>query len=414
MGNEFCKGCQDNCLSGLLEQDFSKKNMPEENIIYINSEYMNDKTSPSILYTQNQLSNNNSVYIKGPLRRVNTTTVDKKKLNNIILNYYAKILVKYFRKFKFLKQKMLREIIIENYYISAPNSDLNNKSNNINKNSDILDIDISPNNNHVFLGHKFNMKKEGYGLEIYRDINARFFGYFKNGKKTGFCRFSIYNIENSFYYFGESLNNKISGYGYYENNKKGVKYEGQWKNSTRNGYGIEHYEEGSIYTGTFLNGKKDGIGVYKWIDKSSYEGEWTNNYINGYGKYIYSDGSVYTGSWYYNRMEGLGEYVFASKKSYFGYFKNNLKAGFGMLFNYQEKKAYIGFWEDNKQNGLGEFINDNRIIYGIWNNGKLIQKITSRVELFNKMTNIQKIYLNHFRSNNFSEFYQRITRLLSL
>ena len=25
MGNEFCKGCQDNCLSGLLEQDFSKK-----------------------------------------------------------------------------------------------------------------------------------------------------------------------------------------------------------------------------------------------------------------------------------------------------------------------------------------------------------------------------------------------------
>ena len=113
-------------------------------------------------------------------------------------------------------------------------------------------------------------------------------------------------------------------------------------------------------------------------------------------------------------MEGLGEYVFASKKSYFGYFKNNLKAGFGMLFNYQEKKAYIGFWEDNKQNGLGEFINDNRIIYGIWSNGKLIQKITSRVELFNKMTNIQKIYLNHFRSNNFTEFYQRITRLLSL
>ena len=70
---------------------------------------------------------------------------------------------------------MLREIVIENYYISAPNSDLNNKSNNINKNSDILDIDISPNNNHVFLGHKFNMKKEGYGLEIYSDINARFF-----------------------------------------------------------------------------------------------------------------------------------------------------------------------------------------------------------------------------------------------
>ena len=89
-------------------------------------------------------------------------------------------------------------------------------------------------------------------------------------------------------------------------------------------------------------------------------------------------------------MEGLGEYTFVSKKKYFGYFKNNLKTGFGMLFNSQEKKAYIGFWEDNKQSGLGMFINDNRVIYGIWNEGKLVQKILSRLELFNKMTNIQK------------------------
>ena len=411
MGNEFCKGCQDNCLSGLLEQDFSNKNRPEENIIYINSEYMNDKTSPSILYTQNQIIDNSRI---DTLRRINTTTVDKKKLNNIILNYYAKILVKYFRKFKFLKQKALREIIIENFYISPIKPEENTFRKNPNKNNDIIDIDICPNTNHVFLGHKFNYKKEGYGLEIYPDINARFFGYFKNGEKTGFCRFSIYNIENSFYFFGQALNNKISGYGYYENNKKGVKYEGQWKNSTRNGYGIEHYEEGSIYIGTFLNGKKHGIGVYKWKDKSSYEGEWTNNYINGYGKYIYSDGSVYNGAWYYNRMEGLGEYTFVSKKKYFGYFKNNLKTGFGMLFNSLEKKAYIGFWEDNKQSGLGMFINDNRVIYGIWNEGKLVQKILSRLELFNKMTNIQKIYLNHFRANSFSEFYQKITRLLSM
>ena len=259
MGNEFCKGCQDNCLSGLLEQDFSNKNRPEENIIYINSEYMNDKTSPSILYTQNQIIDNSRI---DTLRRINTTTVDKKKLNNIILNYYAKILVKYFRKFKFLKQKALREIIIENFYISPIKPEENTFRKNPNKNNDIIDIDICPNTNHVFLGHKFNYKKEGYGLEIYPDINARFFGYFKNGEKTGFCRFSIYNIENSFYFFGQALNNKISGYGYYENNKKGVKYEGQWKNSTRNGYGIEHYEEGSIYIGTFLNGKNRWLCLY--------------------------------------------------------------------------------------------------------------------------------------------------------
>ena len=77
MGNEFCKGCQDNCLSGMLEQNLSNKKKPEENIIYINSEYMNDKTSPSILYTQNQINDNSRI---DTLRRINTTTVDKKKI----------------------------------------------------------------------------------------------------------------------------------------------------------------------------------------------------------------------------------------------------------------------------------------------------------------------------------------------
>ena len=36
------------------------------------------------------------------------------------------------------------------------------------------------------------------------------------------------------------------------NSKKGLKYEGYWKNSMRSGYGIEQYKEGSIYKGMFL------------------------------------------------------------------------------------------------------------------------------------------------------------------
>lgn len=407
MGNEFCKGCQDNCLSGALEQNFSSNNRPEENIIYKNTDYLNNKSTPSILYTQNQISENRTeIYINQSKPRVLTNTIDKNKLNNIIINYHVRILVKYFRKFKFLKQKILKEIVVENQYIISQNDKNNNNQN-------ILDIDISPQYNHVFTGHKFNGKREGIGLEIYSEINARFLGFFKNGKKSGFCRFSTYNLETNFYYFGEALNNKINGYGYYENNKKGTKYEGEWKNSMRNGYGIENYEEGSVYRGTFLNGKKHGIGIYIWMDKSSYEGEWSNNYLNGYGKYIYSDGSVYTGSWYYNKMEGLGEYVFPSKRTYFGYFKNSIKSGFGMLYNSEEKKAYIGFWDRNKQNGLGEFINNYKVIYGEWKDGKLVKKILTSNELFNSMSNLEKIYWGHFKSKNYTEFQHRISKILS-
>lgn len=414
MGNEFCQGCKDNCLSGALEQNFASRNKPEENIIYRNSEYMASKTASCMMYTQNQITENKSeIHINPKLTRVFTDFNDKKKLNDIIVKYYVKILVKYFRKFKFLKQKMLKKIIVEKYSISSNQKEENNSKYNIHNNiNNLLDINITPQNNYVFIGHKFNGKKEGYGLEIYSEINGRYFGQFKNGKKTGFCRYSTYNSEQSFCYIGETLNNKICGYGHYENSKDGKKYEGEWNNSMRNGYGVEIYQEGSLYEGTFLNGKKHGIGKYIWMDKSFYEGEWSNNYLNGYGKYNYSDGSVYLGSWYYNKMEGFGEYVHPTKRTYLGFFKNNAKSGFGILFKITEKKAFIGFWERNKQNGLGQFIHEKKVIYGVWKDGKLTSKIEEKKDFFQKLSYNERLYINNFKAKDFTEFNQRITKFL--
>ena len=424
MGQDFCNGCEDNCLSN-LEGDLSKQqsiNKPEENLIFKNSEYNDNRTSPSILYTQNKINdtsknieaidyNNNNYYInKMNYPFIFNNCIDKKKLYEIIFNYRIKLLIKYFRKFKILKYKELKKVIIENFFIST--SELSPNYNN--KYNIQPDIDLSPKNNYIFVGHKFNDKKEGYGLEIYSDINARYFGGFKNGKKNGFCRYSIYNSEKSYYYFGEVLNNKIKGFGYYENCKNGTKYEGDWKNSLRSGYGIEYYDDGSLYKGEFFNGAKNGIGTYKWIDKSSYEGEWLNNFLHGYGKYIFSDGSIFTGNWSYNKMDGLGEFVYPSKKIYFGFFKDSIRSGFGILFSLEDKKAFIGFWGGNKQNGLGKFINNNRYTYGKWVNGKIIKKIQKEEEFFNNMSNLEKIYKNNFIPNNYEDFHQRISKLLSL
>lgn len=430
MGQDFCKGCEDNCLLSDMEGDFSNKqyNKPEENIIFKNSEYTENRTNPSILYSPHQINDNNKSNEKYFFKNSNSNyynnkmnypfilnnSVDKKKLNKIIFNYRIKLLIKYFRKFKILKYNALKQVIIENYYISPSRltTKLDNVSNNSSNNYNQIDIDLSPKSNYTYIGHKFNDKKEGYGLEIYPDINARYFGGFKNGKKNGFCRYSIYNSEKSCYYFGEVSNNKIIGFGYYENCKNGTKYEGEWRNSSRNGYGIEYYDDGSIYKGQFYNGRKNGIGFYKWIDKSSYEGEWSNNFLHGHGKYIYSDGSVYKGSWSYNRMDGLGEFTYTSKKTYFGFFKEDIKCGFGILFCLQEKKAFIGFWNKNKQNGFGQFINNNKCVYGEWKNGKLINKLKSEDEFFNNLTDLQKIYKNNFLTNNYRDFHQRISRIL--
>ena len=146
-----------------------------------------------------------------------------------------------------------------------------------------------------------------------------------------------------------------------------------------------------------------------WSDKSSYEGQWYNNYLNGYGIYKYSDGSIYVGSWHFNKMEGLGEYTTPSNRIYFGFFKNNVKAGFGVLFRNEEQKAYIGFWENNKQNGFGQFINEDKSIYGVWKDGKLINKIQTKSEFFNNLTNSGQICFNIFTASNFTEFNERMT-----
>ena len=231
MGNEFCKGCEDNCLSDNLEGNLANKpffNQPEENIIFKNSEYTDNKTNPSIIYTQNYINDNikgcDNYTIQTNNPYLFNNSIDKIKLNEIIFKYRIRLIIKYLRKFKILKNNILKKVIIENYYISP--SDNINDINNYKKyyQAQKPEIDLSPKNSYTFIGHKFDNKKEGYGLEIYSDINARYFGGFKNGKKNGFCRYSIYNIENSYYYFGEVFNNNIKGFGYYENCKNGTKY----------------------------------------------------------------------------------------------------------------------------------------------------------------------------------------------
>ena len=403
MGNDFCKGCQDNCLNN-MDQNFSNSAYqikPEENIIFRNSEYTdNNKTSNSVIIPKDE---------KYYLNRINNIktindSVDKKKLNQIILKYKIQIIIKSLKKFKSLKKRALKKIVLENYYISNPKDIYNQK----------IDIDISPKQNYTFIGHKFNSKKEGYGLEIYNTINARYLGGFKNGKKDGYCRYSIYNSDLSYYYFGQVSLGQLVGFGYYENCKNGSKYEGDWYNSSRNGYGIEYYDDGSFYKGEFKNGTKSGIGIYKWVDKSSYTGEWNNNCLHGYGEYIFSDGSKYIGHWKYNKMDGMGEFINPSKKTYFGFYKLDIKEGFGILFSTVNKKAFIGFWSNNKQNGFGQFINGTKSIFGCWKEGKMLYKIFSKEDFFKKLSEYEKIYISNFNSNNFDDFYQIITKILSL
>lgn len=41
------------------------------------------------------------------------------------------------------------------------------------------------------------------------------------------------------------------------------------------------YKSGAIYTGEWLNGRRDGIGIQEWPDSSKYVGEWRNDKAHG-------------------------------------------------------------------------------------------------------------------------------------
>ena len=46
----------------------------------------------------------------------------------------------------------------------------------------------------------------------------------------------------------------------------------------------EIWDDGTVYKGGYLNGRKNGKGFMKWPNGATYEGEFKSNKINGYGK----------------------------------------------------------------------------------------------------------------------------------
>lgn len=462
MGDEFCKGCKD-CTGNDNEGDFSKTaNLPithlnegfyqnnnanisvNDNSILNNTSFLgnyNNKADNAAVSTinskfpynegninnynnlkdyndmegqRNYYDNNlvnqgkkslrNSVQLKSLQTIAYENNIDYSKLEEIITNYNLKIIVKAFRKLKKIKKEKHKEIHKEYSFLSG--------SEYVKGNDDDLDVDLVPDKNYCYLGHKFNNKKDGLGLEIFSDSNAKYFGSFLYGKRVYYARFIIKNDFKSYSYKGEIKGIYADGYGLLDNKSAHTKYEGMWKGSKKNGYGIEYYKDKSCYKGEFSNGKKHGIGYYKWTDNSSYKGEWGNNMLEGYGIYKFNDGSIYKGQWKGNRMNGLGEFSFPNVKTYIGFFSKDTRNGFGILIWYKETKAFIGFWSGNKQNGLGKFISDGKIRYGCWEEGKLNEKIKTKELFYSKLNSEQKAYSPYFQLDDYDQITNCINKIL--
>lgn len=107
-------------------------------------------------------------------------------------------------------------------------------------------------------------------------------------------------------------------------------YKGECSDGAASGFG-KASDSTSVYVGEFLNGKKHGIGLFKWPNGESAETEWKNDRCDGKGVYYWPDGSRYEGSFRNGKREGRGVYYWPDGSSYEGVWHDWIAVDTGTL-----------------------------------------------------------------------------------
>ena len=111
-----------------------------------------------------------------------------------------------------------------------------------------------------------------------------------------------------------------------------VKYTNEDKTS-----GIQTFENGDIYTGSFLDGEKHGHGLLETRSKRTYDGGWANDVPHGFGTNTFPNGKIYKGEYKLGRPYGNGQWTYSDGKTYSGTW---LK---GEFINADNKKDTLDF-----------------------------------------------------------------------
>ena len=109
-------------------------------------------------------------------------------------------------------------------------------------------------------------------------------------------------------------------------------YEGEYSpKRKRNGKGSYTYQDGSKYTGQYINNKAHGFGRLEHVSGEYYEGNWANDQAEGYGEYKNTDGTIYKGQWKKDLQHGIGSEFWLNGNTFEGDFRMGEKNGKGIL-----------------------------------------------------------------------------------
>ena len=106
----------------------------------------------------------------------------------------------------------------------------------------------------------------------------------------------------------------------------------------------KEYKEGR-YFGSIIDGKREGIGIFIYVNGKRYEGEWKNDKIDGRGIMFYKNGDKYDGYFVNNKKEGKGTYYYNNGNTYVGDWKNDKKGGKGIFYGKEGQRKMGDYFE---------------------------------------------------------------------
>jgi hypothetical protein len=85
----------------------------------------------------------------------------------------------------------------------------------------------------------------------------------------------------------------------------------------------------------------------KQLQDGNFEGELVGGRCEGLGVCFFNDGAIYSGTWMNDRMEGKGRYRTRNGNVYEGEYKNGMREGLGKM-EYVDGTVQDGLWKDDK------------------------------------------------------------------
>lgn len=132
-----------------------------------------------------------------------------------------------------------------------------------------------------------------------------------------------------------------------------------------NGWGKWIFDNG-YYEGFWVNGNREGYGLYSWNTEGTYIGFFKNNMLEGYGSYENSSGKIVAGMYADGMANGLGEQVENDEWSQGYYVNHTLTDEYDFTNHYKDYGCKAGDCQD----GYGQYKWENGDLYtGFFKNG---------------------------------------------